>query len=98
MASGELCRFGVLTASDRASAGDYEDLSGPAIEQFLDEAVTSPWEVVRRLVSDEQSLIEAALVELVDVEGCSMVVTTGCLLYTSPSPRDYAASRMPSSA
>ena len=80
-----MCRFGVLTASDRASAGDYEDLSGPAIEQFLDEAVTSPWEVVRRLVSDEQSLIEAALVELVDVEGCSMVVTTGG---TGPAPRD----------
>jgi len=80
-----LCRFGVLTASDRASAGDYEDLSGPAIEQFLDEAITSPWEVVRRLVPDESALIEAALVELVDAEGCSMVVTTGG---TGPAPRD----------
>ena len=85
MAVGELCRFGVLTASDRASAGDYEDLSGPAIEQFLDEAITSPWEVVRRLVPDESALIEAALVELVDAEGCSMVVTTGG---TGPAPRD----------
>ena len=85
MATGELCRFGVLTASDRASAGDYEDLSGPAIEQFLNEAVTSPWEVVRRLVPDEPDLIEAALVELVDAEGCSMVVTTGG---TGPAPRD----------
>ena len=85
MATGELCRFGVLTASDRASAGDYEDLSGPAIEQFLIEAVTSPWEVVRRLVPDEPDLIEAALVELVDAEGCSMVVTTGG---TGPAPRD----------
>lgn len=80
-----MCRFGVLTASDRASAGDYEDLSGPAIEQFLDEAITSPWEVVRRLVPDESALIEAALVELVDAEGCSMVVTTGG---TGPVPRD----------
>lgn len=80
-----MCRFGVLTASDRASAGDYEDLSGPAIEQFLDEAITSPWEVVRRLVPDESALIEAALVELVDAEGCSMVVTTGG---TGPAPRD----------
>jgi len=80
-----LCRFGVLTASDRASAGDYDDLSGPAIEQFLDEAVTSPLEVVRRLVPDEPALIEAALVELVDAEGCSMVVTTGG---TGPAPRD----------
>ena len=85
MATGELCRFGVLTASDRASAGDYEDLSGPAIEQFLDEAITSPWEVIRRLVPDESALIEAALVELVDAEGCSMVVTTGG---TGPAPRD----------
>ena len=85
MTAGELCRFGVLTASDRASAGDYEDLSGPAIEQFLDEAVTSPWEVFRRLVPDEPALIEAALVELVDAEGCSMVVTTGG---TGPAPRD----------
>ena len=85
MTAGELCRFGVLTASDRASAGDYEDLSGPAIEQFLDEAVTSPLEVVRRLVPDEPALIEAALVELVDAEGCSMVVTTGG---TGPAPRD----------
>jgi len=85
MTAGELCRFGILTASDRASAGDYEDLSGPAIEQFLDEAVTSPLEVVRRLVPDELPLIEAALVELVDAEGCSMVVTTGG---TGPAPRD----------
>ena len=85
MTAGELCRFGVLTASDRASAGDYEDLSGPAIEQFLDEAVTSPLEVVRRLVPDEPALIEAALVELVDAEGCSVVVTTGG---TGPAPRD----------
>jgi molybdopterin adenylyltransferase len=85
MAAGQVCRFGVLTASDRASAGDYEDLSGPAIEEFLSEAVTSPWEVVRCLVPDEQSLIEASLRELVDSEGCSVVVTTGG---TGPAPRD----------
>ncbi len=85
MVAAEVCRFGVLTASDRASAGDYEDLSGPAIEQFLSEAVTSPWEVVRCLVPDEQSLIKASLEELVDIEGCSVVVTTGG---TGPAPRD----------
>ena len=85
MAPVEVCRFGVLTASDRASTGGYEDLSGPAIEQFLSEAVTSPWEVVRRLVPDEQELIEAALVELIDAEGCSVIVTTGG---TGPAPRD----------
>ena len=85
MATSQVCRFGVLTASDRASAGDYEDLSGPAIEEFLSEAVTSPWEVVRCLVPDEQSLIEASLEELVDSKGCSVVVTTGG---TGPAPRD----------
>ena len=85
MAAGQVCRFGVLTASDRASAGDYEDLSGPAIEEFLGEAVTSPWEIVRCLVPDEQGLIEASLEELVDSEGCSVVVTTGG---TGPAPRD----------
>ena len=85
MAASQVCRFGVLTASDRASAGDYEDLSGPAIEEFLSEAVTSPWEVVRCLVPDEQDLIEASLEELVDSKGCSVVVTTGG---TGPAPRD----------
>ena len=85
MVASQVCRFGVLTASDRASAGDYEDLSGPAIEQFLSEAVTSPWEVVRCLVPDEQGLIESSLEERVDNEGCSVVVTTGG---TGPVPRD----------
>ena len=85
MTDGDLCRFGVLTASDRASSGDYEDRSGPAIEDFLREAVTSPWKVVRRLVPDDRMKIEVALVELVDQEGCSVVVTTGG---TGPAPRD----------
>ena len=85
MAGGDLCRFGVLTASDRASAGDYDDLSGPAIVSFLEQALTSPWEVVRRLVPDEREQIEQVLTELVDFEGCSVVVTTGG---TGPAPRD----------
>ena len=57
MGTGELCRFGILTASDRASSGEYEDLSGPAIEEFLKNTLSSPWEVVRELVSDEKSII-----------------------------------------
>jgi molybdopterin adenylyltransferase len=81
----ELCHFGVLTASDRASSGEYEDLSGPAIESFLQDAVTSPWKVIRRLVADEKEDIEAAIVDLIDNQGCSVVVTTGG---TGPSPRD----------
>ncbi len=85
MADIELCRFGVLTASDRASSGEYEDVSGPAIEQFLKEAITSDWEVFRRIVSDEKESIEEALIELIEVRGCSVVVTTGG---TGPATRD----------
>jgi molybdopterin adenylyltransferase len=85
MGVSELCHFGVLTASDRASSGEYEDLSGPAIESFLQDAVTSQWQVIRRLVVDEKEDIEEAIVDLIDNEGCSVVVTTGG---TGPSPRD----------
>ena len=80
----ETCRFGILTASDRATAGEYEDRSGPAINQFLEEALTSPWEVSRRLVEDEQEVIEQALINLCE-EGCSVIITTGG---TGPAPRD----------
>ena len=62
MGTGELCRFGILTASDRASSGEYEDLSGPAIEEFLNKTLSSPWEVERKLVSDEKKNIEEALI------------------------------------
>ena len=84
MSADETCHFGILTASDRATAGEYEDRSGPAINQFLEEALTSPWEVSRRLVEDEQEIIEQALIDLCD-EGCSVIITTGG---TGPAPRD----------
>ena len=84
MSADETCRFGILTASDRATVGEYEDLSGPAINQFLEEALTSPWEVSRRLVEDEQEVIEQALIDLCE-EGCSVIITTGG---TGPAPRD----------
>ena len=82
---GEFCRFGILTASDRASSGEYEDLSGPAIEGFLEEALTSPWEVERVIVPDEEHEIASSLIDMVDNKGCSVVVTTGG---TGPLPRD----------
>ena len=85
MGEDDCCLIGILTASDRASSGEYEDLSGPAIESFLQDAVTSPWKVIRRLVADEKEDIEAAIVDLIDNHGCSVVVTTGG---TGPSPRD----------
>ena len=84
MSADETCRFGILTASDRATAGEYEDRSGPAIKQFLEVALTSPWLVSRRLVADDQDVIEKALIDLCE-EGCSVIITTGG---TGPAPRD----------
>lgn len=78
-------RIGIVTASDRASRGDYQDLSGPAIVEWLNGALTTAWEPVTRLVADEQLHIETALKELCDVEACCLVVTTGG---TGPAPRD----------
>ncbi len=80
-----MCYFGVLTASDRASLGEYDDLSGPAIESFLEDVLTSQWKVIRRIVADERGHIEESIVDLIDNLGCSVVVTTGG---TGPSPRD----------
>ena len=85
MGDSDVCYFGVLTASDRASSGEYDDLSGPAIESFLEDAVTSQWNVIRRIVADEKESIEEAIVDLIDNLGCSVVVTTGG---TGPSLRD----------
>jgi molybdopterin adenylyltransferase len=82
---GDAAVFGVVTISDRASGGVYQDQSGPAILQFLAEAVHSEWKAEYRLVPDEQDQIEAVLRDLVDSEGCSVVITTGG---TGPAPRD----------
>ena len=87
MVGGDFCRFGVLTASDRASSGDYEDLSGPAIEGFLNDAISSSWEVIRVIVPDEQLQIEDALCDLSDNKKCSIILTTGG---TGPAPRDVS--------
>ena len=76
--------FGVLTASDRASSGDYEDLSGPAIAAFLSLAISNSFTVERRVVADEQEIIEDTLIELCEA-GCSVIITTGG---TGPAPRD----------
>ena len=77
--------IGVVTVSDRASQGLYEDKGGPGIEAALIELLASPWRPARRLVADERRLIEAALIELADVERCPLILTTGG---TGPSPRD----------
>jgi molybdopterin adenylyltransferase len=78
-------RIGIVTLSDRASAGVYEDLSGQAIREVLTEWLKTPWEAVYRLIPDDQPTIEKALIQLCDQEKCSLVVTTGG---TGPAPRD----------
>jgi len=82
---GEHVVLGIVTVSDRASQGTYEDEGGPAILSFFEEAIKSPWTAHYRCVPDEQEAVEAALIELSDEEGCSVVVTTGG---TGPAVRD----------
>lgn len=78
-------KIGIITASDRASAGVYEDISGKAIVDTINDYLLSPWEEVYRCIPDEQSEIEKAMIELCDKEGCCLVVTTGG---TGPALRD----------
>ncbi|WP_373187125.1 molybdopterin adenylyltransferase [Halopseudomonas sp.] len=78
-------RIGILTVSDRASAGVYQDLSGKAIIDTLTEYLTSEWQPVYRLVPDEAREIERMLEYLVDDEECCLVITTGG---TGPAIRD----------
>ena len=80
-----IARIGFVTVSDRASRGEYEDKGGPAMQAWFARVLTSPWEAVARVIPDEQSLVEATLIELSDIEGCSLIVTTGG---TGPAPRD----------
>ena len=78
-------KIGIVTISDRASQGVYQDRSGPAILACLQEVLSCEWEPVHRLIPDEQGIIELNLQELCDQEGCCLVVTTGG---TGPSKRD----------
>ena len=78
-------RIGVVTVSDRASAGVYEDRGGPAIAAFLQKTITSPYELLARVIPDERPLVESTLKELADTQGCCLVVTTGG---TGPARRD----------
>ena len=80
-----IARIGILTISDRASRGEYEDKGGPAIHAWLSRVLTSPWEGVTRVIPDEQAKIQAVLCEMSDVDGCCLIVTTGG---TGPALRD----------
>lgn len=78
-------KIGIVTVSDRASQGVYDDLSGQAIIDTLTEYLTSEWQPVYQIIPDEQDQIEAMLKKMVDEDGCSLVVTTGG---TGPAKRD----------
>jgi molybdopterin adenylyltransferase len=78
-------RIGVVTVSDRASRGEYQDLGGPAIRDCLAEILSCAWQPVPRLIPDDRPTIEQTLKELCDEEGCCLVVTTGG---TGPARRD----------
>ncbi len=78
-------KIGVLTLSDRAHNGIYEDISGKAIADTLNEYLASPWEPVYKVLPDEQKDIEKELIDMVDNQGCCLVVTTGG---TGPALRD----------
>ena len=78
-------RIGLVSVSDRASSGIYQDKGIPALQEWLAQALTTPFVVETRLIPDEQPIIEQTLCELVDEMGCHLVLTTGG---TGPARRD----------
>jgi molybdopterin adenylyltransferase len=78
-------RIGILTVSDRASQGIYQDLGGPAIRDCLGDILTCPWEPVALIIPDERPVIETTLKEWCDRDNCCLIVTTGG---TGPARRD----------
>jgi len=78
-------RIGIVSISDRASSGVYEDMGIPALQSWLSTAVTNPIHWETRLIPDNEAGISAALIDLVDLQHCDLVLTTGG---TGPAPRD----------
>jgi len=85
MSNSNTPRIGILTVSDRASRGEYEDRGGPAIHGYLEEILTCEWEPLARVVPDERSLVEETLKELCEDRHCCLIITTGG---TGPAERD----------
>ena len=85
MTNDRSARIGLVSVSDRASGGVYQDQGIPALTDWLKTALTSPFEIESRLIADERSAIEAAMIELVDQQRCDLVITTGG---TGPARRD----------
>lgn len=81
----EFIKIGLVSISDRASSGVYEDLGLPTLKIWLESALNTQFQIVARLVADEQDDIESTLIDLVDSEECSLILTTGG---TGPALRD----------
>jgi len=81
----EFIKIGLVSISDRASSGVYEDQGIPALKNWLDNAILTPVQFIARLIADEQTEIESNLIDLVDYEGCHLILTTGG---TGPALRD----------
>ena len=78
-------KIGLLSVSDRASAGIYQDQGLPSLAEWLRHAVKNPLTIVSRVIPDERAAIQSTLIEFADVEACSLILTTGG---TGPAPRD----------
>jgi molybdopterin adenylyltransferase len=78
-------KIGLISISDRASKGEYEDQGIPNLKSWLQKALSSPFKTVEKVIPDERSLIESSLIDFVDIEVCDLVFTTGG---TGPALRD----------
>ena len=78
-------KIGFLTISDRSARGVYEDISGPAMQDWISKAFTCPYEIATKVIEDEQPLIEETLIDMSDNLGCNLILTTGG---TGPTIRD----------
>ena len=78
-------KIGLISISDRASKGEYEDQGIPNLKTWLQKALSSPFETIEKVIPDERSLIESSLIDFVDIEECDLVFTTGG---TGPALRD----------
>ncbi len=78
-------KIGLISISDRASKGEYEDQGIPNLKAWLQKAIATPFETLEKIIPDERSLIESSLIHLVDIEKCDLILTTGG---TGPAERD----------
>ena len=78
-------KVGFITISDRASRGEYQDIGGPAMQDWINNAILSPYTVESIVIADEQMLIEQTLIDFSDKRRCNLILTTGG---TGPTTRD----------